>query len=339
MRNPELARIWLTRILIAVAALSVFVHFGTRVRLDWKAKNYVYQVNGPSDPEWLYQAFDALRKPGDALGILGWAAHVWVRSGLIPATREPTTEYIAGNLGIDGYYRKRYLQALNESRPAFFLQAVGPEQFRFEDRNQNGALATIPGLAELVEKNYVPFVDNGSSGLYVDRARFNACCRYVQIDASSNTQLQGFAFDAVPDAFQTACELNEFCLGSYNPADKTARSLSFVLPHPRAARGTQLSSTGPSRKSLLFIPFATGSWLNSGLTIAAKSEAPNGRVSVLRTCSTEVMLRAINRFSVCVLELDALSEDDHWTMSVTDSGDVEGQWVAIGRPVLVDAPL
>lgn len=116
--------------------------------------------------DWLFDVLRTIKHPSDRLGIWGWAASVWVYSGMLPATRETSTEFAFRDWGPDHYYRKRYLAALRQSPPEFFLEAVGPRQFMFRAR-ENYGIQTLPELLEFVKSNYKEILDDGNSRLFI----------------------------------------------------------------------------------------------------------------------------------------------------------------------------
>lgn len=115
---------------------------------------------------WLFDILRTVERPGDRLGIWGWAASVWVYSGLLPATRETSTEFAFRDWGPDHFYRKRYLDALRRSPPEFFLEAVGPQQFMFRAR-ENYGMQTLSELMEFIKSNYKEVLDDGNSRLFM----------------------------------------------------------------------------------------------------------------------------------------------------------------------------
>ncbi len=120
----------------------------------------------PTADNWLFDILRVVKQPGDRLGIWGWAASVWVHSGLLPATRETSTEFVFRDWGPDHFYRRRYLAGLRQSPPEFFLEAVGPRQTMFHDR-ENFGIGTLPELSAFINSNYKPLFDDGNNRLFV----------------------------------------------------------------------------------------------------------------------------------------------------------------------------
>ncbi|MBE2214334.1 MAG: hypothetical protein IAE82_10725 [Opitutaceae bacterium] len=111
---------------------------------------------------------DAAR-PGDTMTIWGWASRLHVESGLPQATRDGTTErQIVGNPLLD-FYRTRYLFDLRRHQPRFFVEAVGPEFFAYQDRARDG-FETWPELREYVAAHYELMREVGSCRIFVRKS-------------------------------------------------------------------------------------------------------------------------------------------------------------------------
>jgi hypothetical protein len=91
---------------------------------------------------------------GDLITIWGWAPQLYVMTGTLPATRDPETPYqiVLGGPQI-GYYRRRYLDDLQLHPPRIFVDAVGPRQFAYHDRDAYG-FETFPELRQYVTNNF-----------------------------------------------------------------------------------------------------------------------------------------------------------------------------------------
>jgi hypothetical protein len=79
------------------------------------------------------------RQPGDRLAVWGWHNQIYVETALPQATREShSTRQLWESSQRDTYYRPRYMEDLNRNEPAFFVDAVGPGAFYFNDRDEFG---------------------------------------------------------------------------------------------------------------------------------------------------------------------------------------------------------
>lgn len=135
-----------------------------------------------TEGNWVFDALRTLKQPGDRLGIWGWAATIWVYSGLPPATRETSAEFAFRDWGPDHFYRRRYTDTLRQSPPEFFIEAVGPQQLLFKSRESYG-MQVIPELAALINSRYIQIMDDGNTRLFIrsDVAQ----TRLRQIEASA----------------------------------------------------------------------------------------------------------------------------------------------------------
>jgi hypothetical protein len=92
-------------------------------------------------------------KPGDPITVWGWAPELYVLTGTLPATRD--THMPSGFMirPQQDYYRRRYLNDLQAHPPKVFLDAVGPHQFGYPNRETAG-YETFPELREYVMNNF-----------------------------------------------------------------------------------------------------------------------------------------------------------------------------------------
>lgn len=112
-----------------------------------------------------------LKQPGDTLAVWGWAPALHVETGLPQATRESHTErQIEKREQRDPYYRPRYLAELSSDRPAFFVDAVGPQGTNYFFRG-DAAHEIFPALAEYVAEAYVLVADFNRERLYLRKDR------------------------------------------------------------------------------------------------------------------------------------------------------------------------
>ena len=105
-------------------------------------------------------------RPGDTLSVWGWASAFHVQTQLPQATREAHTERQLAPSALREYYRLRYFADLQESRPAFFLDAVGPEGFGFK-LCENDGHETFPSLRDYIATHYRLVGDLESTRIYI----------------------------------------------------------------------------------------------------------------------------------------------------------------------------
>jgi hypothetical protein len=97
-------------------------------------------------------------QPGDSLSVWGWMPVYYVETGLSPATREAVGHYQLSPGPYQSYFRHRYLEDLEQSRPAVFVDAVARGAFLGPlgkaDKHEG-----FPELARFIAENYALWVD------------------------------------------------------------------------------------------------------------------------------------------------------------------------------------
>jgi hypothetical protein len=168
---PKAAVTWV----LGLTAAFVAVHaFGWRLEMP-PEEDFFPTLRGKPPAGWIpYLPIEPPRKypiaefitrhahAGDTMSVWGWAPHYYVFSGVPNATRYantafamPPTPLTAGVTdSLRAYYRTRYLQDLQRSMPAFFVDAVSGAEFTFIDRQIWGH-ELEPELAAFVKENYV----------------------------------------------------------------------------------------------------------------------------------------------------------------------------------------
>lgn len=104
-------------------------------------------------------------RPTDRLAIWGWAPYYFLETGLPNATRYiMTAAQMSPNLWVDippplaAFFRQRFLQDLQQQRPAWVIDAVSGYEFGFQDRARFGH-ENWPALAEMIATDYVLFCE------------------------------------------------------------------------------------------------------------------------------------------------------------------------------------
>jgi hypothetical protein len=100
------------------------------------------------------QLMNQFAKPGDLVAVWGWAPELYVETGTLPATRDSHTPFQMTYGGpLLGYFRDRFMEDLQLHPPKVFVDAVGPGQFNYHDRDAYG-YETFPALREYVDRNF-----------------------------------------------------------------------------------------------------------------------------------------------------------------------------------------
>ena len=129
-------------------------------QIVWRASNrpdpYEYYNTVLTAPgrahRQLVESVQALTGPGEALGIWGWRSSLYVETGLRQATRQAHTEAQLARLPWQEYFLRRYYEDISAALPPVFADAVGPGNFRFQDRRW--AHESFPLLREWVGAHY-----------------------------------------------------------------------------------------------------------------------------------------------------------------------------------------
>lgn len=108
-------------------------------------------------------------EPGDTLAVWGWAPRIHVAARLSQATRDGNCfRQIHPSTQRDAYYFPRFMEDLRRSRPALFVDAVGPGLLFFSNRADAGH-EIFPALKEYVEQRYTLLADAHGARVYARR--------------------------------------------------------------------------------------------------------------------------------------------------------------------------
>jgi len=106
-----------------------------------------------------------LAAPGDKLVVWGWAPGLHVEAGLSCGVRGAQSERSINPGPLQNDYRWRYLHDLRRHRPRWFVDAVAPGQFGFQERSRFGH-ETWPELRELIAADYEQIADIDQVRIY-----------------------------------------------------------------------------------------------------------------------------------------------------------------------------
>lgn len=91
--------------------------------------------------------------PGDRLAVWGWRPMLHVETGLPQGTRDGQTQRMIETGPMTEYYRDRFLKDFLRNKPRWFVDAVGPGNFAYEDRRSQDH-RSFRGLAHVVREDY-----------------------------------------------------------------------------------------------------------------------------------------------------------------------------------------
>ena len=95
---------------------------------------------------------------GDSMSVWGWVPAYYVETGLSPATRDAVSHYLMSPGPYQSYFRNRYLEDLEQSRPVAFVDAVARGAF-LGPSGKAEKHEGFPELARYIDENYSLWVD------------------------------------------------------------------------------------------------------------------------------------------------------------------------------------
>ncbi len=110
--------------------------------------------------------------PDEALAMWGWRCSLYVEAGRRQATREAHTEAQIYENPYQRYFLRRYLEDFQRSDPPLFVDAVGPGNFAFENRDR--AHEAFPPLRAWVQTHYALIGEVDGTRLYLRNDRVAA---------------------------------------------------------------------------------------------------------------------------------------------------------------------
>jgi hypothetical protein len=149
-----------------------------------------------------------------------------VESRLPQATRQGNTQLAISPSEHRADYRGAFLREMMHSQPAFFVDAVGPDSFCFQDRREQ-AHESFPALSGYVRENYAFLTDLGYARIYARRDRL------LQVRPAITRLLRLIDEDTIGD---DAGDLPEESLVALQLPAKTigGRSVRMMLPPAEA---------------------------------------------------------------------------------------------------------
>jgi hypothetical protein len=95
---------------------------------------------------------------GDSMSVWGWVPAYYIETGLSPATRDAVSHYLMSPGPYQSYFRNRYLEDLEKSRPVAFVDAVARGAF-LGPSGKAEKHEGFPELARFIDDNYSLWVD------------------------------------------------------------------------------------------------------------------------------------------------------------------------------------
>jgi len=104
-------------------------------------------------------------QPGDTLAMWGWEPGLFVDTGLAQGTREAHSACQLTTWPMQAFYVERYVRDMLRRRPVWFVDAVGPGGFIYEDRREFAHERTAP-LRDLIARDYVLLAEFKNKRIY-----------------------------------------------------------------------------------------------------------------------------------------------------------------------------
>jgi hypothetical protein len=116
-------------------------------------------------------ALTKLTTPADTFALWGWEPRYFVETNRRHATREAHSALQIYDSDMRKFYRERYLADLERSQPAYFVDAVGPGNFGFQNRSTY-AHESFATLSDYIATHYRFLIDLDGTRIYarLDRA-------------------------------------------------------------------------------------------------------------------------------------------------------------------------
>ena len=111
----------------------------------------------------------------DSLLIWGWKPQWYLSTGITPATSETQNFTQIDPKFPTAYYRERFIQDFNKSRPDFVIDSVTPDSFWFHDPVTQ-SISSFPALAEIINDSFIRVSCHDPEGrcprLYIRKERY-----------------------------------------------------------------------------------------------------------------------------------------------------------------------
>jgi len=127
--------------------------------------------------------------PNDRMAVWGWRSVLYLELGLAQATRQAHAEAQLRKGPWQPYFLRTFWMDFQEHRPVVFVDAVGPDNFGFSDRDR--AHESFRQLAEAVRRDYTFIADRYGVRLYIRNDRLAERDKRAPFAAAANRENTG----------------------------------------------------------------------------------------------------------------------------------------------------
>lgn len=142
-------------------------------------------IEGPGSSQVIRET----KMPGDYLTVWGWRADYHIETQLPMGTRSACPEFQIRRVPLRDFYRNTALEEFKRTKPAYFIDAVGPLSVNFDDRRLFGH-EIFPELTAYLRENYTYAADFGVDRLYVRKDRFVRVFPVIERMQKENNELK-----------------------------------------------------------------------------------------------------------------------------------------------------
>jgi hypothetical protein len=162
-RAPGDAARWERIAIACFLLLTCLVPTALRENVDdvWDADRF-----DPAAP--LPAAIRSYTSGRDTVAVWGWRSGLYIESRRAPATRFSDAELQIDPAAYRQYYRDVYLSDFLRSKPAVFVDAVGPDDFTYTDRAEAG-YETFEALRQAIARDYRQVEEIDGARVFVRR--------------------------------------------------------------------------------------------------------------------------------------------------------------------------
>ena len=134
----------------------------------------------------------ALSKKSDSLIVWGWMDYLYIQTGLYSGTKYTSIFLLVYPNSYNNYFIDQYAADMRRSKSPFFIDAVGPGHFQYENRDVQGH-ETVSKINDIINNDYKMLADIESNRIYVRKERWSE----IKLNLDGNPDFLKYALDAL----------------------------------------------------------------------------------------------------------------------------------------------